>query len=94
MPKRPGQTVQTQLEVIKVFPVCYSVKHFVNSSPDNQIFFYLRIGESVKILENVPYHANATIRSWVTIQNFPNLRFLKIQTLKLALCLQNNHVQI
>ena len=52
--KRTRQTVLTQIRLllkkksnqIRVFPVCYSDKHFVNFSPENQYFikpiFYLR----------------------------------------------------
>ena len=39
--KRPRQTKQTQARlssVARVFPVCYSCKHFVNSSPGKQHF--------------------------------------------------------
>ena len=50
VPKRPIQTVQTQIRSRQtvqsadpvqiwsdwVFPVCYSDKHFLNASPDNQ----------------------------------------------------------
>ena len=40
LPKKPRQTGQisdqtASQEAIKVFHVCYSDKHFVNSSPDN-----------------------------------------------------------
>ena len=35
--KRPRQTVQTQIRssLVRVFPVCYSDKPFVNLSPEN-----------------------------------------------------------
>ena len=38
--KRPRQTWQTQIRssLVRVSPVCYSSKHFVTSSPDNQYF--------------------------------------------------------
>ena len=45
--KRPGQTEKTQIRrllqksLIMVIPVCFSEKHFVNSSPDIPSF-YLR----------------------------------------------------
>ena len=59
--KRPRQTVQTleqqcrhrsdcfwRSSLIRVFPVCYSEKHFVNSSPENQHFNWERKEKSVK----------------------------------------------
>ena len=45
LPKKDRQTVQVQIRLrlrsslIKVFPVSYSNKHFVNSSPDNCIYW-------------------------------------------------------
>ena len=45
LPIRSRQTVQTQIRLpvcrsslIRVFPVCYSDKHIVNFSPENQYF--------------------------------------------------------
>ena len=38
--------------LIRVFPVCYSDKHFVNSSPDSYI--WLEKKTSVKILKHLP----------------------------------------
>ena len=48
LPKQPRQTVQTQIRLMKVFPVCYSDIHFVNSSPENQHFIWEQKEKSVQ----------------------------------------------
>ena len=46
LPKRPRQTVQIHIRLLlkkqseQGLPACYSDKHFVNSSPDNQHFIW------------------------------------------------------
>ena len=42
----PLQTVQTQVRLLRltrVFPICYSDKHFVNSNPDNEHYLEKRV---------------------------------------------------
>ena len=51
--KWPRKTAQTQIRLllkkqIRVFPVCYSDKHFVNSSTNNQHFIWEQKEKSVR----------------------------------------------
>ena len=53
--KKPRQTVQTQIRLllkrsslIRVFPVCYSDKYSVSSSPENKAFYLNTEIESVR----------------------------------------------
>ena len=41
-PQKPRQTgeTQTRLRLTRVFPVCFSDKHFVHFSPENQLFIW------------------------------------------------------
>ena len=41
--------------LIRGFPVCYLNKHFVNSSPDNNILFENTKRKVFEILEHLPY---------------------------------------
>ena len=47
---RPSQTEQTQISLLTV---CYSDKHFVNSSPENQHLFQIRKRNVFEILEHL-----------------------------------------
>ena len=50
LPER--QIVQTQIRLIRVFPVCYSDKYFVNFSPNNQPPLYLQIEKEKCSVDN------------------------------------------
>ena len=51
---RSSQTGQTQSSLIRDFPVCYSDKRFVNSSPENQYFIWEQKEKNVQVLEHLP----------------------------------------
>ena len=40
--------MDSRSSLIRVFPVCYSDKHFVNSDPDNKHFIRKQTGKSVQ----------------------------------------------
>ena len=44
--------------MIKVFSVCYSDRHFVNSSPGNQFSFENRKRNTFEVLEYLSYSSN------------------------------------
>ena len=46
-----NRTDPDQTSLIIVFPICYSTKHFVSSSPDNQRYFENRIRKVFGILD-------------------------------------------
>ena len=53
---RPRSDCFFRSSLIKVFPLCYSDKHFVNSSPNNQQF-EIRKRKVFKIYEQDKFHA-------------------------------------
>ena len=57
LPKSHRQTVQTKIRLllIRVFPVCYSDRHFVNSRADNQHFILGTKEKFVQILKHLLY---------------------------------------
>ena len=61
--KMPRQAALTQIRLllgsslIRVFPVCYSDMHFINSSPESQQFVREKEGKSFRILEHLCFSA-------------------------------------
>ena len=53
--RRPRSDCFRRSSLIRVNPVCYSNKHFVNSRPENQHFIWDRKKKVLKILKHLPY---------------------------------------
>ena len=51
LPKRHRQTGHIEISPFRVFSVCYSDMHFVNSSPDNQKFVEYKQRNMFQVLE-------------------------------------------
>ena len=49
--------------LIRKFPVCYSLNHFVNSSTDNQHFIGNSKWKVFEVLEHLPYYMNRSSRT-------------------------------
>ena len=53
-PAKKTKTNSADPDEVRDFPVCYSDRHFMNSSPD-KILFENRIRKEFEILEHLPY---------------------------------------
>ena len=68
--------------LIRVYPVCYLDKHFVNSSPDNQHFIWEQNRKVFELLQTVQTQIRLLLKKQ-SDQDLPCLRFCKFQIMNI-----------